>query len=352
MEKGVRESIGSKMEELRLKCGRDFSIQQQRINAGTTSFEESLHSTNTQAQQNLQLQAKVEKLKTELREAEDNLIKALTVKTRKEAMRIAIADSISATTARMEKLRGAVEDKKARKLEYAALISQHSDALEAFQEKLNQNTEHIEAIEEATLWYNKVLHLRIECGQGVKFIFTNVDADNPDKEYSFTVRHENDVYTLIDCDPQLHDAKELLIELNKSDGLFKFVRTMRLKFLEAEARGLTSQDQDATTIPMPAPISFISADSRDETSPQKEEPQTDKYKRNSMKLARGKRDRSSVLSPVSASSNRWSPHFKRPPMAENGYLDLKLDWDLTHKCMRKVRKTRSCHHSLCPLAKW
>lgn len=42
-------------------------------------------------------------------------------------MRIAIADSISATTARMEKLRGALEDKKARKLEYAALISQHSD---------------------------------------------------------------------------------------------------------------------------------------------------------------------------------------------------------------------------------
>lgn len=41
-------------------------------------------------------------------------------------------------------------------------------ALEAFQEKLNQNTEHIEAIEEATLWYNKVLDLRIECGQGTQ----------------------------------------------------------------------------------------------------------------------------------------------------------------------------------------
>lgn len=74
--------------------------------------------------------------------------------------------------------------------------------------------------------------------------------------------------------------------------------------------GLTSQDQDATTIPMPAPISFISTDISDETSPQKEEPQPDEYKRNSMKLARGKRDRSSVLSPVSASSNHRSPRFK------------------------------------------
>lgn len=40
-------------------------------------------------------------------------------------------------------------------------------ALETLEEKLNQNTEHREAIEEATVWYNKVLGLRIECGQGM-----------------------------------------------------------------------------------------------------------------------------------------------------------------------------------------
>ncbi|KAJ8559853.1 hypothetical protein K7X08_003911 [Anisodus acutangulus] len=112
----------------------------------------------------------------------------------------------------MLKLRGVVED------EYSALLSLQADALKALEEKLNQNTEDRDAIQEATVWYNKVLGLRIECGQ---------DANNPDDEYSFTVRHENDVHTLIDCDPQLNDAKELLIELNKSNGLFKFVRTMR-----------------------------------------------------------------------------------------------------------------------------
>jgi len=44
---------------------------------------------------------------------------------------------------------------------------------------------------------------------------------------------------VIDCDPQLNDAKELIIELNKSNGMFKFVRTMREKFLEAVARGMS-----------------------------------------------------------------------------------------------------------------
>lgn len=43
---------------------------------------------------------------------------------------------------------------------------------------------------------------------------------------------------MIDCDPQLNDAKELIIELNKSNGMLKFVRTMREKFLEAVARGM------------------------------------------------------------------------------------------------------------------
>lgn len=303
-------SIGTKMEQLRLACETDLHIQQQIIDAGVVSFRQSLDSTNTQAQQTLQFQEKLGKLKTELREAEDNLVKTLAVKTRKEAKRIEIAELISTTNARVEELRGAVEDKRVRKHEYSALISQQDDALEALEEKLNQNTEHREAIEEATVWYNKVLGLRIECNQGVKFIFTNIDANNPDDDYSFTVRCENDVHTLIDCEPQLNDAKELLIELNKSNGLFKFVRAMREKFLEVVARGLTSKDQDASTVPMPPLMSSISISSQDESSPQKMEPQSDKHQRTSRKLARGKRDRSAILSPVSAPSHRRSPRFK------------------------------------------
>lgn len=43
---------------------------------------------------------------------------------------------------------------------------------------------------------------------------------------------------MIECDPQLNDAKELLRELNRSNGLFKFVRTMREKFQAAVTHGM------------------------------------------------------------------------------------------------------------------
>ena len=42
------------------------------------------------------------------------------------------------------------------------------------------------------------------------------------------------------CDPYLSGTKELLNELNKSNGLFKFVRTMREKFQQAAAQRTTT----------------------------------------------------------------------------------------------------------------
>lgn len=49
------------------------------------------------------------------------------VKTRKEAKQIAVADSISAAKDRVEELRGVVENQRARKDEYAAIISKQTD---------------------------------------------------------------------------------------------------------------------------------------------------------------------------------------------------------------------------------
>ena len=44
--------------------------------------------------------------------------------------------------------------------------------------------------------------------------------------------------TVLDCDPEVNDTKELINELNQSNGLFKFVRTMREKFQEAATCGM------------------------------------------------------------------------------------------------------------------
>lgn len=44
--------------------------------------------------------------------------------------------------------------------------------------------------------------------------------------------------SVLDCDPHLDDVKELILELNRTNGLFKFVRIMRQKFQEAAAQGI------------------------------------------------------------------------------------------------------------------
>lgn len=341
MQKGGEEGVRAKMAELRLICEREIPIQQQRMESTCESFRSALQSAKSKAERNVQLQVKLAKVKAELREAEDDLVKALAVKTRKEAKRMVTMDSLTASKARLEDLKGVIEDQKAKKDEYASIISQQSNALKELEEKHHQNAEHRKEIEEAISWYNRVLGFRIECGYGVKFIFTNINSKHPDEEYFFTVRHANDIYTLLHCDPQLNDMKELINELNKSNGLFKFVRTMREKFQEAAACGsfpqVLSHSHDQNTITMSAPVSSISTDRSESPVKQKElhpaeaisisapvssvstegrespakkkDPQPVDINRHSRKIS-GKGGRQSI-SPGSASFLRRSPRFPK-----------------------------------------
>ncbi|KAF6156264.1 hypothetical protein GIB67_008034 [Kingdonia uniflora] len=54
---------------------------------------------------------------------------------------------------------------------------------------------HKEHIQDAISWYNKFLGFRTEGGHGVKLIFNNINSQNPNEEYSFTLRHADDNYT-------------------------------------------------------------------------------------------------------------------------------------------------------------
>ncbi|KAF6173522.1 hypothetical protein GIB67_042652, partial [Kingdonia uniflora] len=78
----------------------------------------------------------------------------------------------------------------------------------------NQGIRHKEHIQDAISWYNKFLGFCVEGGHGVKLIFNNINSQNPNEEYSFTLRHADDNYTLLDCDPYLGDMKEFIQELN------------------------------------------------------------------------------------------------------------------------------------------
>ncbi|KAH9720367.1 kinetochore protein SPC25-like [Citrus sinensis] len=264
MESSVEDSVRTKMESMRVICDREITINEQKMDSVTASFLQSLESIKAKARATVQNQSKLEKMKADLRKAEDELVKVLAVKTRKEAKQMATRDSISVTKARLEELKRNVEAQRARRDEYSAIISQQSLALATTAEKTKQDLERKGQIQQAISWYNRVLGFHIEGGHGVRFTFSNINMKNPNEGYSFTIRHADDTYTLLYCDPPLNDIKELIQELNRTNGLFKFVRIMREKFEEAATVGLSSQSstlhQDSCTISVSAPSFSVSTD--------------------------------------------------------------------------------------------
>ncbi|XP_074345377.1 kinetochore protein SPC25 homolog isoform X4 [Apium graveolens] len=296
-------SVRSMMCELRLKCENDIQSHQHFTSTSLDSFRNSLDSHSSIARSTFQNQAKLRELKAQLRAAEDDFVKALALKTRKEAKRMAMMDSIAATKARVEKLKRVVEEQKARKDEYAEIISQQSKVLSACEEKCKKDSKCREEVEEAITWYNRVLGFRIECGHGIKFIFNNINPNNPKEEYHFTIRHENDVYSLLDCDPYLNDTKELITELNKSNGLFQFARTMREKFEATTC--------DTSTISASAPVSSISTASRSQSPVKQKALQAGDSDRLPKKVNRGKDRLSAIKSPENSAVRRSPRHMVR-----------------------------------------
>ncbi|RZC88795.1 hypothetical protein C5167_031170 [Papaver somniferum] len=286
---------------------------------------------------------KLGQLKTRLRELEDELVKALAVKTDREAKRLDLNDSVLAAKARIEELKRIVQIKTAKEEEYGAIISRqsmgeifsfnqfgsipifllhsgifrlniffyHLQAIEAQEEKV---TDHKESKEDAVSWYNKVLGFRIEGGRGVKFIFNNIDTEHPHEEYSFIVRHEDNTYTLLDCHPFVEDTKDLVQELNRTNGLFKFVRIMREKFQAAVSIGYpdqaTSVHPEAATVSVSAPTSSVSANGSESRNEQNQLPgQPGALVIRNKKVKRVGVEKSQILSPASASSHRRSPRY-------------------------------------------
>ncbi|GMI99481.1 hypothetical protein HRI_003617300 [Hibiscus trionum] len=271
MESQTEQSSRAKMEYLRTICDREISIQQQRIDSSTASFHSSLNSIKAPALDTAQNHAKLAKMKANLREAEDELVKVLAAKTREEAKQMAMRYSISAVKTRVEELERTAQFQRTRRDEYGAIISRQSLALSKTEEDAEHEREEKGEIQEAISWYNRVLGFQIE---GVKFTFNDINLKIPKQEYSFTIRHANDAYSLLDCNPHLNGIKELINELNSTNDLFSFVRIMREKFQEAAALGLqpqsTSSHQDCSTISMSGPALSVSTD-RSESSAKKNE---------------------------------------------------------------------------------
>ncbi|KAM1025906.1 hypothetical protein ACFX13_039624 [Malus domestica] len=301
------ESVRTKMESLRMACESEIPIHEKDLDAFTASFRDSLASVRATAQETLQSQGKLGEAKAKLREAEDDLFKALAVKTRKEAKRMALMEAIEARKARIEVLKRTVQDQRAKREEYAAILSQ-----QYFESEENCIPDRKDEIKEAISWYNRVLGFYVEGGHGVKFTFKNISLKNPDQEFCFTVRHANDTYTLLDCDPYLNETKEMIRELNRTNELFKFARDMRVKFQDAAAQGLPAVlPQESSTISGSAPVLSVSTERSE--SPAKiydHQVQYAEENRHFKKPNHGKGSRAAILSPASALSMRRSPRLR------------------------------------------
>ncbi|XP_006291469.2 kinetochore protein spc25 [Capsella rubella] len=296
------------MASLGLMCQKDLDEQRNKIDSFIASpFRRSMDSLLERAQATAQSQVELANMKADLREAEDELVKVLAVKTRKEARQMGIRDSISATQSRIEVLRRKLQLQKSKKEDSARMISQQLQALSTSKDNAGKVTEEKSDIHEAISWYNQALGFHVEAGHGVKFTFTNIDAKRPTREFSFTVHYGNDIYTLLDCDLQLDDIKGMVQELNKTNDLFRFVRLMREMFLKSTLSELPTHSehlqQETSVISASAPAISFSTDTNIST-PENKRSKVQVYRRHK------RASDSPLLSPVSTSATRRSSRLK------------------------------------------
>lgn len=291
------------------RCEAEITQQIHTVDAFAASFSKSFQSIKTTAQQTAKTQVQLDEVKDKLKEVEDELVKVLAEKTRKEAKRMALLDAIASAKARVGNLNSSIQEVRTRKQEYNSFLSQQSLASEG---RLNEGIEHTDETQEAISWYNRVLGFHVKGGRGVKFTFKNINLMNPNEEYSFTVFHDKNTYTLLRCEPSFDGIEELVHELNKTDGLFKFVRVMRKKFQEA----LTQGSLVLTTV-NPGESAFISSSApgtsvRSDSTTMENEHEVERSGSSAQLKKKQVRRRKSLapLSPNSALSVRQSPRLK------------------------------------------
>ncbi|CAN8278226.1 unnamed protein product [Cochlearia groenlandica] len=291
------------MESLVLTCDKVMEEQRLKIDSFIASpHHRSINSVLERAQATAESQVDLANLKSELREAEGKLVKSLSVKTRKEARQMGIRDSISATQSRVEVLRRTLQLQKSKREEYAKVISQKLQALSVSKDNAGKVTEDKANIKEAISWYNQVLGFHVEAGHGVKFTFTNIDARMPTREFSFTVHYGDNIYTLLDCNPQVDNIEEMVQKLNKTNDLFRFVRMMREKFRKAILSEFPLQE--TSMISASAPAMSITTDTNMST------PENKGSKAIQVNRRHKRSSDSPLLSPVATSSARRSSRLK------------------------------------------
>ncbi|KFK28032.1 hypothetical protein AALP_AA8G463000 [Arabis alpina] len=228
------------MSSLKRMCENNINEQRQKIDSFMNmQFQRSIDSLLERAQANNRSQEELVKVKSELSEAENEVLRVLSVKNCKEAKQMAIRGSLTATQSRIEVLGRTLNLQRCKRDDHKAIISQQLQGLSISMDNTGKVIEGKADIQEAISWYNRVLSFSVEVGHGVKFTFVNIHANNPTREFSFIVHYGDGSYTLLDCHPKLNEIKELLQELNTTNNLFRFVRLMRDGFMKTALPNLS-----------------------------------------------------------------------------------------------------------------
>ncbi|KAJ1261213.1 hypothetical protein BS78_09G011000 [Paspalum vaginatum] len=248
-------------------------------------------------------------LKDEFRGLQSQLREAVSLQLRNEARRTATTGSIADATAMNEQFGNAVADLRDKRGRRAAVISEQLQALELLEAKSGDDAALREKIEEAILWYEKFLGFQIVVGQeGVNFVFSKIDTQIPEKEYSFCLHFGRDGNNLIRCDPHIKDIEELVKDLHLSDNVVKFVRIAREKFQSSAITGTLpvspAVDPDVSAAPLPSPMATL-VNSTSEDVPIQSQSQS-KNKGQALPAKRG----ATVLSAASPAALRRSPRLK------------------------------------------
>ncbi|XP_013626137.1 PREDICTED: probable kinetochore protein SPC25 isoform X2 [Brassica oleracea var. oleracea] len=302
---GGGDTTKNTMASLGILCEKDIDEQRLQIDSFIASpFQRSMDSVLARAKATAQSQVELANVKADLREAEDELVDVLAVKTRKEAKQMGLRDSISATQSRIQVVKRTLQLHKSNKEGHSKTISHRLQGLSVSKDNAGKVTGNKSNIDEAISWYNQALGFHVEAGHGVKFTFTNIDPKRPTREFSFTVHYGNDIYTLLDCNPQLDDMVQ---ELNKTNDLFGFVRLMRDKFQKATLSELPAHSenlsQETSIISASAPAMSITTD----TSMLTPENKVSKVQVN---LRQKRSSNSPLQSPAPTSSTRRSSRLK------------------------------------------
>ncbi|RCV29248.1 hypothetical protein SETIT_5G468900v2 [Setaria italica] len=255
-----------RMQDQRAAIQRRISHAQERATATAAAFSAALLSARSIANQTVSNRAQLNDLKQQLRKLEADLAQALSVQTSKRSKHKLMSESILNTTATNEQLRSLVMDQRARRDEYVNAISNQLQAIESLEAE--NDTKGDKNLEKAIMWYDKFLGFQVVGGEGVKFVFSKIDVQSPDREYSFCIKLIEERYILVHCVPFVDGSKELVKDLNCNNDLYKFVRTMRERFQVATISGNLSAISfcpDMSSITSSS-LSALSLDSRSENS--------------------------------------------------------------------------------------